>query len=149
MKVFLAIAATAVLCLPASAEWQIQASKDRMTDNVARSATVQAKAPDQGVSADLYVGCMNGEPMAQARLSHPLTRGRIGTVWRFDEGPQRPAFLHVFADPNSIPFVGVPTADFTGKRRFRFQIQPTGGPSLFYDFDISGLERVLSSIKCK
>jgi hypothetical protein len=148
MKALLAIAVMAVSCLPASAEWKIETSKDRMTDKITRSAAVLAKAPDQGIAAELYVGCMNGEPMAQARLSHPLTRGRIGTVWRFDEGPHRPAFLHVFADPNSIPFVGVPTADFTGRKRFRVQIQPTGGPNLFYDFDISGLGKVLPSIRC-
>jgi hypothetical protein len=81
-------------------------------------------------------------------LDHPMTRGQIGVNWRIDDGPQRPGFLHVFSDPNAIPFVGVSPKMFYGKKRFRITIFPTGSTTLFWDFNIADAQKAIDLIKC-
>lgn len=149
MKRFLAAALVLVAASPASAGWKVDSFKDRMTDRPSRYAISPAKEPDRGIPAQMRVGCMNGAPMISLDMGAELTRGQIGVVWRFDEEPQRPVFLRVFSDPRSVPFVGVDPAQFVGKKRFRLQIQPTGAQPLFWEFDVSGLGKVLPDIQCK
>lgn len=133
---------------PASADWQISSFKDRMTDKTYSVANVISNQPDQGISATLQLACMNGAVMPSLLLSAPMTRGQIGVNWRLDEGPQRPGFLHVFSDPNTIPFVGVSPKIFYGKKRFRITIFPTGSKTLFWEFNVSGAEKSIRPIKC-
>lgn len=132
----------------ASAAWKIDSFKDRMSDREYKFATVRANEPDQGISASLQLSCMNSAPMPSLILDHPMTQGQIGVNWRFDNGPQRPSFLHVFSDPNSIPFVGVSPKIFSGRKRFRITVFPTGSRTLFWEFDVSGADPALKSVKC-
>lgn len=142
------IAAAVVISTPAFAAWQTGSFKDRMSDREYKYVTVQANEPDQGIRAILQVSCMNGSPMPMLILDHPMTRGQIGINWRLDNSPQRPSFLHVFSDPNEIPFVGVSPKMFYGKKRFRITIFPTGSKTLFWEFNISDAQKAIDPIKC-
>jgi len=120
-----------------------------MTGQQFKFATVDAKAPDHDILAQMRVSCMNGRQTVSAEMGAPFTRGEIGAVWRFDEGPQDMEMLKVYGDPSSIPMIGrVGLLEFLGKKRFRFQISSTGRQPLFWEFDISGLAKVLPMIKC-
>jgi hypothetical protein len=141
-------AAAIVISGQATADWRVDSVRDRMTDRQLSAASVQANAPDRGIPARLRLACMNGAPMLSVDLGAELTWGQIGAVWRLDEGPQRPVFLRVFADPQSVPLVGTDPASFAGKKRFRLQLQPTGSQAFFWEFDVSGLEKVLPKIRC-
>jgi hypothetical protein len=133
---------------PASASLQISSFKDRMTDKTYLVASVVANQPDQGILATLQLACMNGSVMPSLLLSAPMTRGQIGVNWRLDEGRQRPGFLHVFSDPNTIPFVGVSPKIFYGKNRFRITIFPTGSKTLFWEFNVADAQKAINPIKC-
>lgn len=151
MGVKAALLAASILlscALPAAAAWKIESFKDRMSDKLYFFGTSAAKAPDNGISASLRISCMNGAPMLSAELSAPLTRGQISGVYRIDDGPQRMRIMRVFSDPNSIPFLDIKPSHLAKAKRLRLQLQPTGGPVLFYDFDVTSTPSVLARVKC-
>jgi hypothetical protein len=137
-----------LVCAPAAAAWKVDSVTDRMTDRQNRVASVPAKDPDHGIDARLRLACMNGAPMLSVDLGAQLTRGQIGAVLRLDDGQPRPVFLRVFANPQTVPLVGTAPAEFSGKKRFRLQLMPTGSQALFWEFDISGMGKVLPEIRC-
>jgi hypothetical protein len=67
---------------------------------------------------------------------------------RVDERKVRPGMLHVFSDPYRIAFIAAPPFDLWGRKRFRVQVFPTGGPVLFYDFDLTGIGKAISALGC-
>jgi hypothetical protein len=88
-----------------------------MTGQQFKFATVDAKAPDHDILAQMRVSCMNGRQTVSAEMGAPFTRGEIGAVWRFDEGPQDMEMLKVYGDPSSIPMIGrVGLLEFLGKK---------------------------------
>lgn len=143
-----AVTVAAVIALPANAEWNVQAFKDKMTDKPVKYAVLQAKAPESGVSAALEISCMADQRLFQLKLSSPLSRGQIGVNMRVDERKVMPRILNVFSDPYRIAFIAAPPFDLWGRKRFRVQLFPTGGPVLFYDFDLTGIDKAISAIAC-
>jgi hypothetical protein len=137
-----------IIATPVSAEWKVASFIDRMSDKLSFYGIAAAKLDDRGVSAALRIGCMNGAPMLSTELSAPLTRGQIGGVYRIDDGPQQMRMMRVFSDPNSIPLLDITPGAISKAKRMRLQLQPTGGPALFYDFDVSGASAVLEKVKC-
>jgi hypothetical protein len=141
-------ACVVVAASAASGEWKVESFKDRMTDQVTKYATLAAKAEDQGISAVLELACLPSQRLFQVKLSVPLTRGEIGANLRVDEGAVRPIFLHVFSDLHRISILGAPPFDLVGHKRFRITLLPTGGPQLFYDFDLAGVDATAKTVPC-
>lgn len=137
-----------IIATPVSAKWKVASFKDRMSDKLSFYGIAAAKLDDHGVSASLRIGCMNGAPMLSTELSAPLTRGQIGGVYRIDDGQQQMRMMRVFSDPKSIPFLDIKPGALRRATRMRLQLQPTGGPALFYDFEVSGASAVLEKVKC-
>lgn len=131
---------------PAGAFWQISEAKDRMTGKNESWAAVAAKAPDQGVTGHLEMVCHGGSRFYFVRLSAPMTRGRIAANLRSDDGPVRPTTgLQVFSDPHRISLL---TTD-PGRKRFRIELFPTGSPPLFFEFDLTGIEKAIAAVRCR
>lgn len=138
----------AMLPWPASAEWHIETLRDRLNDRDVNVATVAAKASDHGITAQLEMICGSGNTYYHMVLSAKMTRGKIGASYRIDERSQRSHFLEVFSDPYRISISEYPPFTLAGAKRFRIELEPTGGPVLFYDFDISGVDHAIKSVRC-
>ncbi|HWV44085.1 hypothetical protein [Pseudorhodoplanes sp.] len=142
--------AIAALVVPAGASWRISEAKDRMTGKNESWAALAAKNPDQGMTADLELSCAAGGRLFTVKLSAPLTRGKISARLRADDGPvQNLAGLRVYSDPHRIPIVTAPRLDLAGRKRFRVELFPTGSPPLFYDFDLTGIDRAMAAVRCR
>jgi hypothetical protein len=140
-----------VFATPAFADWQVHSSKDRMTEKSVKYATLSAKAPDHGVSASIELTCdgMDGRRSFTVKLSERMTRGYITGKVRLDEHKVRQlASLRTYADPYRIPLITAPPYDMWGHKRFRIELFPTGSASLFYDFDLTGIDKTISVLPC-
>ncbi|MDQ2081587.1 hypothetical protein RA307_15480 [Xanthobacteraceae bacterium Astr-EGSB] len=138
---------------PALSDWKIDRFKDRMTDRAANIASVTAKAPSSGISAQLQLECLEDELVGgwqvSAVLSAKMTRGRLGLSFRIDDNPVEARILPVSTDLRSIPFLfGRQAIDLERSRRLRLQLHPTGGPVLFYEFETNGAARALRAVPC-
>jgi hypothetical protein len=155
MTQLLKMTAVVVFCVPAivpaSADWAVSGTKDRMTDRVERSASVRAKEPSSGIEARLLMQCLNdnlvGGRFISVVLSSRFTRGAINVSYRIDDGPVRPLSTRVGTFLNNI-FLIDSGREFESARRFRLQVFPKGGPVLFYDFDITGVGRAAQAVPC-
>lgn len=147
-RMFAAVAVAAVVVSPALAEWKVESFKDKMADKLVKYAVLQSKAPENGVFAALEISCMDEQRLFQLKLSSPLSRGRISVNMRVDERKVRPILLNVFSDPYRIAFITAPPFDLWGRKRFRIQVFPIGGPVLFYDFDLTGIDKAISPLAC-
>lgn len=142
----LAWIAAILATVPAGASWQISGGKDRMTGKNESWAALAAKNPDQGVTAALEMACGAGQRFFFIRLSAPMTRGRIAANLRSDEGPVVPMTrLEVFSDPHRISLLTINP----GRKRFRVELFPTGSPPLFFDFDLTGIEKAKAAVNCR
>ncbi|MGY3449779.1 hypothetical protein [Bradyrhizobium sp. USDA 4353] len=133
---------------PTRAEWGVRTYRDKMTDKTGKYAVLQAKASDRGIAAALEIDCMAGHRPFHLKLSSPLTRGKVSLNMRVDERKVRPIILNVLSDPHQIAFITAPPFDLWGRKRFRVQVFPAGGPVLFYDFDLTGIEKAISGLDC-
>jgi hypothetical protein len=140
------------LSSPAHAEWKIQSYKDRMTDREVKVATLQASKPDHGISAVLVVRCLENDLVGglylAIRLTTKFTPGRMGLRYRVDNAATNDRFMPVDSDLQSMTHWGEPS-ELIDKKRIRVELQPTGGPNLFYEFDLRGTGAVLKSIPCR
>lgn len=122
-----------------------------MTEKTVKYATLSAKAADRGISAKLELTCGgldDGRAFA-LRLSAPMTPGRMSANLRVDDRKVRPlASLRTFSDPYRLPFITAPNYDLWGFKRFRIQLFPAGSPELFYDFDLTGIDKAISALPC-
>lgn len=145
---FIAAIVCAVSPWSASAEWHIETLRDRLNDRDVNVATVAAKAPDHGITAQLEMTCSGDSTYYHVVLSAKMTRGKIGASYRIDERRQRSHFLDVFSDPYRISIIEYPPFTLARAKRFRIELEPNGGPVLFYDFDISGVDHAIKIVQC-
>ncbi|WP_461326055.1 hypothetical protein [Bradyrhizobium diazoefficiens] len=135
----------------AHAEWKVQARNDRMSDKAVKWATLDAKAADHGILAALVLTCdgLDGARLFAVRLSSPLTAGAISARLRIDDNKVRSLVnLRTYSDPHRIPLITAPSYDLWGRKRFRIELFPRGGPEVFYDFDLSGIDKAIAALPC-
>lgn len=141
MRVFLVML---FLTFPAAAEWQVVHSTDRMTDK--KTAYAGVIAPNS--SAQLYVGCKNGQVFPEITYPRRVAFGSIGATYRIDDGPVTPRIAPV--SPNGTQvwlWIGDPEATVSRlkkAKRLRVQVDKE-----FLDFNIAGADKALSQIHCR
>lgn len=150
-----AIVATIWFLFPfgaAMAEWKVESYKDRMTDREVKSATLDALKPDNGIGATLIVRCMINDVVGglylELRTTALFTRGRMGLGYRVDDGQINDRFMSVSPDRRGMALFAKPRELFDGKR-LRLELEPANSTKLFYEFDLRGTRKSLSSIPCK
>ncbi|ABE62815.1 hypothetical protein Nham_2017 [Nitrobacter hamburgensis X14] len=145
----LVLALAASITTPAFAEWRVDQFKDQMTDKLIKVPTLAAKSLDHGVSAAIEISCLQGDRLFTIWLSSGLSRGRLSGRLRTDNNRVIPSsFLKVFSDPHRIPIITVPPYDLWGRKRFRVELFPTGSSSLFFDFDLIGIDKAIAALPC-
>ena len=149
-KAALIAAAFVAISLPANAAWKVDSYKDRMTERVTKYASLPAKASDHGVSATLELTCggLDGNRQFALFLSTPFTRGEISARLRLDEGKVRLLGLRTFSNPRRFPIITAPAYDLWGKKRFRVELSPRGSQPLFFDFDLTGIDKAIAALPC-
>jgi hypothetical protein len=142
----------AICTSQAFAGWKIETQIDRMTDKPTKWARLEAKATDRGITAELQLMCLAdklvGGHKLYVRLSERMTPGEMGIDWRIDDGTTEPMFARVTTDLQSLDLPRVVNA-IAGARRLRLQIQPTGGPVIFFEFDLTGSTKAMRDIPCE
>lgn len=141
-----------ILAAPCHAEWKINSFNDRMTDSTIKTATVAAKAPDHGVSATIRVSCLRdkvvGGLIVSIETNAAFTPGRMGLTYRLDNDEPIPRYMPVDADGRGMS-LWMQSDEFPGKKRLRVQLEPARSPNLFFEFDISGVDKALAAVPCK
>ena len=134
---------------PASAEWRIETYRDRLNDRDLKFATVVAKAPDQGIVAKLEIVCrVNGQLDHRVVLSTKISSGEIGGAYRIDEKGPRADFFKVY-DDNTISIDEQPPLTLAGAKRYRVQLEPKNTPVLVFEFDLTGVDNAIKSLRCQ
>jgi hypothetical protein len=138
--------------IPCRAEWKISSFNDRMTDSAIKTASLAAKAPDHGISATIEVSCLRDKLVGGLILSIETTAsfspGRMGLVYRLDNGEPNPRFMPVNSGGHGMSLWAQPE-ELSGKNRIRVQLEPSRSPNLFFDFDLAGVDKAFASIPCK
>ncbi|WP_316191295.1 MULTISPECIES: hypothetical protein [unclassified Bradyrhizobium] len=136
---------------PARAEWVIASSKDRLTDKETRIASVAAARPDQGVAARLVVRCLEdklvGGLIMAIETTASFTRGRMGLRFRIDHRDPEARFMPVSGSGKGMS-QWLDPEELRGARRLRVELEPARSPNLFYDFDLTGVDKALGAIPC-
>lgn len=147
-----AVFAAMTLTTPCHAEWKINSFNDRMTDSAIKTATVVAKSPDHGVSATIRVSCLRdkvvGGLIVSIETSAAFTPGRMGLVYRLDNDEPTSRYMPVDANGRGMS-LWMQSDEFPGKKRLRVQLEPARSPNLFFEFDISGVDKALAAVPCK
>ncbi len=140
----------------AAAEWTIKSYTDRMSDQTVRYAKVAAKQPSHGITASILLFCAKDRDLGgyklQISISARIAAREVKVRYRFDSRRVRRRSLPVDRDLQTIHIVSYDANDFLRARnakRLRLEILPIGGPELFYEFDISGMDEVLRAMPCK
>ncbi|MEY9358970.1 hypothetical protein ABH994_001691 [Bradyrhizobium yuanmingense] len=152
MRLRLVVALMASLAAsPAAAEWRISSSKDRLTDKESKVATLEAKAPDHNVSARLVVRCLADKLVGGLTLSIETSArfypGRMGLRYRVDGREPVPRYMPVDATGSGMS-LWADTDELRGARRIRVELEPYRAPNLFFDFDLTGVDKAFASIPC-
>ncbi|MGY3581922.1 hypothetical protein ACVIGB_000006 [Bradyrhizobium sp. USDA 4341] len=138
-------------CSAAQADWKIDTQSDRISDKAIKRATLNAKAADNGVTASLLLTCdgLDGTRLFSVQLSSTFSPRTIPARLRIDENKVRTLLsLGTYGDPHRIPIITAPSYDLWGRKRFRIQLSPRGGPELFYDFDLTGIGKAIAALPC-
>lgn len=136
----------------AQAEWRVDTFRDRMSDRDIKMAAVSAKSASSGVHARLQIECLDGKFVGRTMilivLSREFYQHRIGLNWRIDAGPVEPRHLIVNSDLRSIWLANLSVSELSKAKRLRVELFPTGGPTLFYEFDVSGADGAFRAVPC-
>jgi hypothetical protein len=132
-----------LMTVPAAAEWQVTHTTDRMTDRKMAFAGVTAP----GSSAQLYVGCKNGQVFPEITYPRRVAWRSIGASYRFDDGPVVQRIAPMSQDGTEVwAWIGDPEATVAKmKRSKRLRVQVDRD---FLDFNIAGADKALSQIRC-
>jgi hypothetical protein len=137
---------------PCHAEWKINSFNDRMTDSSIKTATLAAKAPDHGVSATIQVSCLRdkvvGGLLVSIETDATFTHGRMGLIYRLDNDEPIGRFMPINGGGRGMTS-WMQSDEFSGKKRLRVRLEPSRSPNLFFEFDISGVDKALVSVPCK
>jgi hypothetical protein len=131
----------------ALAEWRIQQLTDRMTDRVFRFANTPAKEPSSGVSAELNIGCFDARLYVSVQLSEKMPEGAT-ISWRVDEKPVRHQPMPQVHSTSSSAIHGLAPEYLRQAKRVRLQWVASTGTALFYEFDVTGADKVIARIPC-
>lgn len=136
---------------PALAEWKISASRDRLTDKDFKIASLEAKAADHDVSARIVVHCLVdklvGGLVLSIETSAQFYPGRMGLRYRIDQREPVPRYMPVNATGNGLSS-WADTDELRGARRIRVELEPYRGKNLFFDFDLTGVDKTFAAIPC-
>jgi len=136
----------------ARAEWKIESFKDRMTDRDVKIGTLKATKPDAGITAALVVRCMISDVVGglyvEIATSASFTRGRMGLRYRVDAGETIDRYMPISSNGRGMALWAQPS-EFADGKRLRVELQPGRGPTLFYDFDLTGTRDAFRSIPCR
>lgn len=77
-----------------------------------------------------------------------FTRGRMGLVYRLDNDEPTPRYMPVDANGRGMS-LWMQSDELPGKKRLRVQLEPARSPNLFFEFDISGVDKALAAVPCK
>lgn len=127
--------ATVLFATPAHA-WQVERTKDRMTDRTETWASSTAG------DARLLVGCLNGAVTPRLVWDKRIGWGTIGVSYRVDDGPVVPRMAMVSDDGRTLYAWPMDGAAVLKARRVRVSISGN-----VYDFDVGAGER-LPAIRC-
>ncbi|MGJ5203625.1 hypothetical protein [Bradyrhizobium sp. HKCCYLR20261] len=137
--------------MPARADWTVTSQRDRLTDKDRKTASLPAARPDHGVTARLVISCLEdrlvGGLILAIETSAVFTRGRMGLRFRVDEQEPEARFMPVNAHGTGMEQWADPD-DLRGARRLRVELQPARSPNLFYDFDLTGVDKALAAVPC-
>lgn len=153
MKMIMRLAAmiVALSAVPANADWSITSYKDRLTDQEVKTATVAARSRDQGVFAQLVIRCLQSKVVGGLYVSieTPLsfTRGRMGLSFRIDQREVEHRFMPVNSGGNGMSN-WIQPEELEGAKRMRVELSPGRSPSLFFDFDLTGVDQAMKAIPC-
>src|SRR5215204_4132147 len=136
----------------ASAEWRIDKYTDRMTDEVVNFAVADAKELSGNIAGSLLLLCDKATAKAlqipsrlyiAIRLSEDMPVGAT-ISWRIDEQPVQYQYMPELRRTFMSALHKLSPDALKLARRLRLQWMPTTGTAVFYDFDVSGLERVIA-----
>ena len=141
-----------VVASSAEAEWRLDQFTDRMTDEVHTYAFVRANEPSDDVTATLRIRCVEGikgvfrtRLAISVSLSEKMPEG-VYLSWRVDEHSVQHRHMPK-ASSGNFSMVGDAEA-LRQAKRFRLQWLAPNGRALFYEFNVSGIERVMAQIPC-
>jgi hypothetical protein len=136
---------------PSVAGWKIDSFKDRMTDKTVKVATLPAQAADHGIQARLEIRCLVSKLVGGLILSLETTAsfspGRMGLVYRIDNSEPKARFTTVNSSGTGMSLWGEPE-ELLGGKKMQVEIQPARSTNLFYEFDLSGVDKAVASIPC-
>lgn len=152
LKAAVAAISAATLSVGAVQAWTIEKSVDRMTDKPTVTAWLKAKDKDKDTVVELLLGCFEdklvGGHVVVLSFSRRLGVGRVSYRFRVDNRETETRFSAVGRDLSSL--LATPRPDeLKGGKRLRLEVFPTIGSPMFFDMDISGVDKALSSIPCK
>jgi hypothetical protein len=134
---------------PASAEWRIETYRDQLNDRDLKFATVEAKAPDQGIVGKLEIVCRaNGQLDHRVVLSTKISSGEIGGAYRIDDKATRTGSFKFYND-STISIDEEPPVPLAGAKNYRIQLELRNGPVLVFDFDVRGVDKAINSLRCR
>jgi hypothetical protein len=133
---------------PASAEWTIEAHRKGTNDSTIKIAWTGAKKPDRGINAKLQIECSPTGRVLTVVLSRKLTPGRFGISYRIDNRPLQERILQINPALDSIMFMD-DLRQISNSRTMQVAIFPAVSQNLYYDFDISGAEKAITSVPCQ
>jgi hypothetical protein len=140
----------------ASAEWRVDQYTDRMTDEVVKFAVADAKALSGSIAGSLLLLCDTASAEAlhvpahlyvAIRLSEDMPVGAT-ISWRIDEQPIRYQYMPEVRSTFMSALHELSPDALKHAKRFRLQWTPSTARGVFYDFNVSGLDGVMSQIPC-
>lgn len=146
------IAIFLLLTTPATASWRITSEQDRLTNAVTKSAWLSAAKNETGTTAELAMRCLNDDLVGGLYLevltSFQFTRGRVGLRYRIDDRPVQARYLPGRSDGYGVAFINR-ISEIRGAKRLRLELLPGNRAGMFYDFDVSGIDKIIRDMRCR
>ncbi|MET4206871.1 hypothetical protein [Bradyrhizobium sp. LA2.1] len=150
-RAIVVVLTTLLACSPVAADWSITSYKDRLSDRDVKVATLPAKERDHGVFARLVINCLESPVVGGLVLSietgSRFSRGRMGLSYRVDQREVVPRLMPVNSNGNGMSSWAQPE-ELEGAKRIRVELSPARSPTLFFDFDLTGVDKAMNAIPC-
>jgi hypothetical protein len=127
-----------------------------MTDEVVKFAAANAKEQSDGIAGSLVLACdtisakvlqVPAGLYVAIRLSENMPVGAT-ISWRIDEQPVHYQYMPELRSTSMSAIHELSPDTLKRAKRLRVQWTASTGTVLFYDFDVTGLDKVMSQIPC-
>ena len=133
----------------AFAEWRVTSEKDRLTGATVKTAWLRATNNEQTQLAircliDPLVGGLYVEILTPIQF----TRGRLAFRYRLDDQPVETRYIPPRSDGWGVQVLNR-ADEALGAKRMRIELLPGNKAGLFYEFDLTGIDKVMREMQCQ